>query len=89
MAASCVDNMQKKREQEDEELFDILLRVLCNLTVPEETLFNGELPEEKTTRNFYIQLQTYRRGYKEAFVDEGVWVVLTDKLGDLLRYVVL
>ena len=75
----------KKHEKENEELFDILLRVLCNLTVPEETLFNGELPEEKTTRNFYILLQTYRRRYKEAFVDEAVWNVLSTKLGDLLR----
>ena len=75
----------KKHERENEELFDILLRVLCNLTVPEETLFNGELPEEKTTRNFYILLQTYRRRYKDAFVDEAVWNVLSTKLGDLLR----
>ena len=76
---------QIANDENEQELFDILLRVLCNLTVPEETLFNNELPEDKTTRNFYIQLQTYRQSYKQAFIDENVWQVLSSKLGSLLR----
>ena len=67
------------------ELFDILLRILCNLTVPEETLFENEIPEDKTTRNFYIRLQNHRRNYKQNFVDEKVWLILTQKLSQLLR----
>ena len=33
----------------------------------------------------FIQLQRFRQGYKEAFVDEKLWRILAQTLGDLLR----
>jgi hypothetical protein len=39
------------------ELFDVTLRLLVNLTSPELLLFKEELPEDKETRNYYLQIQ--------------------------------
>lgn len=69
----------------DPELFDMVLRLLVNLTSPELLLFREELPEEKTARNYYMQLQRYRQAYKEAFVDQLLWKVLAESLSGLLR----
>jgi len=67
------------------ELFDVTLRLLVNLTSPELLLFKEELPEDKETRNFYLQIQNHRHTYKEAFVDEQLWSTLTKTLGTLLK----
>ena len=70
---------------DEEELFDLVLRLLVNLTGPELLLFREELPADKITRNHFIELQTHRQAYKKAFVDEKLWAVLTMQLGKLLR----
>ena len=111
---------------QEQELFDLVLRILVNLTGPELLLFREELPAEKVARNYYIELQTHRQAYKkvlkikctddyestyyslnrdcficfclvlgyilfiylfllQAFVDEKLWAILTQQLGQLLR----
>ena len=50
----------------DFDLFDLVLRLLVNLTNPEILLFREELPEDKVTRNFYIQLQQNRQCAKKV-----------------------
>ena len=72
------------KRQADAELLDLVLRLVVNLTNPEILLFREELPEDKATRNYYLQLQAHRQAYKEAFVDEALWRALADKLGELL-----
>jgi len=67
------------------ELFDVTLRLLVNLTNPELLLFKEELPEDKETRNFYMQIQNQRHHYKQAFVDKDLWAVLSKTLGALLK----
>ena len=42
------------------ELTDVTLRLVVNLTNPELLLFKEELPEEKKSRNFYLQIQGHR-----------------------------
>ncbi len=69
----------------DEELFDMVLRLMVNLTNPELLLFREELPEDKVMRNYYLQLQAHRQKYKQAFVDESLWKVLSSKLSTLLK----
>ena len=49
------------------------------------SLFQEELPEDKVARNFYLQIQAQRQGYKAAFVDATLWKVLTKTLGSLLK----
>ncbi|XP_069688768.1 protein timeless homolog [Periplaneta americana] len=67
------------------ELFDVILRLLVNLTNPALLLYREELPAEKTSRNYYLQIITNLQSYKEAFCDDTVWAILSKKLGDILQ----
>ena len=49
-----------REHSSDEELFDMVLRLVVNLSSPELLLFRQELPEDKITRNYYLQLQRFR-----------------------------
>ncbi len=61
------------------------VREKVNLTSPEILLFREEMPEDKTMRNYYLELQSHRQAYKRAFIDPQLWVVLSGNLGKLLR----
>ncbi|KAG5899963.1 hypothetical protein JTB14_034534 [Gonioctena quinquepunctata] len=74
-----------KNYHEEDDLFDVLLRLVMNLTTPPLLLWEFELPKEKTTRNFYLQVEDHLKLYKEAFSDEGVWAVLSTRLSMLLE----
>merc|ERR1719391_210434 len=67
------------------ELFDVALRLLVNLTNPELLLFKEELPADKETRNYYLQIQTHRQAYKQAFAEKQLWTVFSDCLRQLLK----
>nr|WAM46971.1 protein timeless 2 [Chrysoperla nipponensis] len=73
-----------KKYSENVELFDVLLRLLVNLTSPALLLYNEELPTDKTTRNHFLQLIGHLQTYKLAFVDSTVWAVLSTRLSKLL-----
>ncbi|XP_018561954.1 protein timeless homolog [Anoplophora glabripennis] len=70
---------------EETDLFDVLLRLIVNLTTPALILWNEELPTEKTVRNHYLQIEEHLQSYKEAFADEGVWAVLSTRLSKILE----
>nr|AUI80375.1 timeless 2 [Euphausia superba] len=69
----------------DDELFDVTLRLIVNLTNPVLLLFHEELPEEKVTRNHFLQILSQQQTYKESFADEKLWSVLVGKLSELLQ----
>ncbi|XP_022243537.1 protein timeless homolog [Limulus polyphemus] len=69
----------------DSALFEVNLRLLVNITNPALLLYHEELPEEKTTRNQYLEVVGQLQVYKQAFADAKVWAVLTKRLGDLLQ----
>ena len=54
-------------------------------TGPELLLFREELPEDKVTRNHFLELQSHRQTYKKAFIDEKLWAILAQTLGKLLK----
>ncbi|XP_074652885.1 protein timeless homolog [Tubulanus polymorphus] len=66
-------------------LFDIILRLLVNLTQPAILCFHNQIPDEKSMRNFYLEVQEHLCSYKEAFADENLFAILSTKLGDLLK----
>jgi len=70
---------------EKADLFDVILRLLVNLTNPALLLYREELPAEKTSRNYYLQIITHLQSYKEAFCDHTVWALLSKKLGCILQ----
>ncbi|KAK6175117.1 hypothetical protein SNE40_013642 [Patella caerulea] len=74
-----------KNYKNDTALFDAVLRLLVNLTQPAYICFNNHIPEDKTLRNYYIEIENHLYNYKEAFVDEELFAVLTEKIGDILK----
>ncbi|PSN55765.1 Protein timeless [Blattella germanica] len=83
-----------KDHWENADMFDVVLRspfmerrtkLLVNLTNPALLLYREELPAEKTSRNFYLQIISHLQSYKEAFCDDHVWAVLSKRLKDILE----
>ncbi|XP_063230357.1 protein timeless homolog isoform X2 [Bacillus rossius redtenbacheri] len=70
-----------------EDLFDVVLRLLVNLTNPVLLLYREELPEDKASRNYYLQLIGHLQAYKEAFADGAVWGVFNRRLGEIMQIV--
>nr|WDV40247.1 timeless 2 [Sinonovacula constricta] len=66
-------------------LWDTVVRLLVNLTQPAVLCFSGGIPEDKSLRNNYLELLSNLQSMKEAFIDEEVFSVLTEKLGELLK----
>ncbi|XP_032684190.1 protein timeless homolog isoform X2 [Odontomachus brunneus] len=66
------------------ELWDVLLRLLINLTSPAFVIYNEQVPTEKTMRNFYQQIISYLHEYKAALTDDSVWLAVAGRLGNLL-----
>lgn len=58
-----------------------------NLTNPALLLYREELPAEKTSRNYYLQIISQLQSYKEAFNEEGIWAILSKKLSEILQIV--
>lgn len=65
----------------------IYCRLLVNLTNPALLLYREELPAEKTSRNYYLQIISQLQSYKEAFNEEGIWAILSKKLSEILQIV--
>lgn len=74
-----------KQSLELSELFDVVLRLLVNLTSPPLILWKGEIPSEKAIRNCYLQIEDHLYSYKQAFADEVIWSILSTKLKELLE----
>lgn len=70
---------------EQDEFFDVLLRLLVNLTTPALILWNEEVPTDRTVRNFYLQIEDHLQRYKEAFTDDSIWAILSTKLSRILE----
>lgn len=70
--------------QSDEHLFDVVMRLMLNLTSPTMLLYNEELPADKVQRNQYLQIVSHLQSYKPTLASSKLWNVLTDKLKVLL-----
>lgn len=70
---------------EQDELFDVLLRLLVNLTTPPLILWNEEAPTDKNMRNYYLRIEDHLQRYKESFTDDTIWAILSSKLSKILE----
>ncbi|XP_044143469.1 protein timeless homolog isoform X1 [Bufo gargarizans] len=68
----------------DKQLFDAVIRLTVNLTQPALLCF-GKVPQDPTFRHHFLQVVSYLQTYKEAFANERLFVVLSEKLYDLLQ----
>ena len=69
----------------DDDLFDMVLRLVVNLTSPELLLFKQELPEDKLTRNYFLQLQRFRQG-KIPMLELCAYFLVNFTLPSLMYY---
>ncbi|XP_074386635.1 protein timeless homolog isoform X3 [Zonotrichia albicollis] len=65
-------------------LFDAVIRLMVNLTQPALLCF-GKVPADATSRHHFLQVLSYLQAYKEAFANEKVFGVLSEKLYNLLQ----
>ncbi|KAK8773900.1 hypothetical protein V5799_011567 [Amblyomma americanum] len=70
---------------DDDTLFDVIVRLLVDLTNPAIILYKEELPVEKFARNIYLEIVSHLQAYKLAFTDSKVWITITKKLESLLH----
>ncbi|CAG4919471.1 unnamed protein product [Colias eurytheme] len=71
---------------ENNELFDVTLRLIVNLTNPALLLFREEVPVERTARHNYLQILSHLQSYKEeAFSKVENWQVFAKKLTKILE----
>jgi hypothetical protein len=52
----------------------VTLRLLVNLTNPELLLFKEELPEDKETRNYYLQIQVQFSNLFCFYIWSVMWI---------------
>ncbi|KAG1649887.1 Protein timeless [Nymphon striatum] len=62
-------------------------KLLVNLTNPAYLLYEEELPQEKHTRNHYLELLSHLESYKLSFTESAIWATLTNILGEILKLV--
>lgn len=85
MHFSDVDVSAAKESADD--LTDVLLRLLVNLTNPALLLYREELPKDGPGRRHFLELIEILQGYKAAFALQPVWTALGKRLQSVLEMV--
>ncbi|XP_015364645.1 PREDICTED: protein timeless homolog [Diuraphis noxia] len=67
------------------DLFDLIIRLLVNLTTPALLIYNEQPPIEKTQSQYYLQMVSHLQKYKRAFTDINVWKVIVNKLAEVIQ----
>lgn len=74
-------------ETQENEMSDVLLRLLVNLTTPALLLFNETLPKDGPTRRIFLHLVEILQSFKEAFSAPPLWLALRKRLQKVLEIV--
>lgn len=72
---------------EEDDLSDVLLRLLVNLTSPALLLYREELPKDGPGRRNFLELIEILQGYKQAFSLQPVWAAFGKRLQKVLEIV--
>nr|XP_054752328.1 protein timeless homolog [Lytechinus pictus] len=72
-----------KQFSKEEELFETTIRLLVNLTQPAELCFQN-VPDDKTFRNYFLEVLSHLQAYKQAFACEEFMAVMARKLKKML-----
>ncbi|XP_048261586.1 protein timeless homolog isoform X2 [Bombus terrestris] len=67
------------------ELWDVLLRLIINITSPVVLLFNEQIPTDIMQRTIYLKLVAYTQSYKVALIDGRIWTILSNRLSKILK----
>lgn len=74
-------------QSEENEMSDVLLRLLVNLTSPTLLLYNEILPKDGPNRRNFLYLVEILQTYKSAFSTSTLWAVLSKRLQKVLEIV--
>ncbi len=72
------------KSKKDAELFDIILRLLVNLTQSALNCFDMKIPDDKIQHNIFIEIDNRLKSIKESFANEEFAQVLCDKLNEII-----
>jgi timeless len=72
------------KPKKDAELFDIILRLLVNLTQSALNCFELKIPEDKLKYNVFIEIDTYLQKTKEPFADDKFIKIICDQLKEII-----
>lgn len=74
-------------QMEENEMSDVLLRLLVNLTTPALLLYNETLPKDGPNRRNFLDLTEILQSFKSAFSMPTLWVAITKRLKKCLEIV--
>lgn len=74
-------------QTEENDMSDVLLRLLVNLTNPTLLLYREELPKDGPGRRNFLELTEILQSYKAAFSLQPVWAALGKRLQKVLEIV--
>lgn len=74
---------------EDNEVADVLLRLLVNFTNPALLLYREELPKDNVGRRNFLELVEILQRNKESFAKDALWIFLGRRLEKTLEIVSL
>lgn len=72
---------------DEDEMSDVLLRLLVNLTNPTLLLYREELPKDGPNRRIFLHLIEILQSYKAAFSMQTVWMTVEKRLQKVLELV--
>lgn len=74
-------------QTEENEMSDVLLRLLVNLTTPALLLYNEQLPKDGPNRRNFLDLIEILQSFKAAFSIPALWVAIHKRLQKVLEVV--
>lgn len=74
-------------QSEENDISDVLLRLLVNLTTPALLLYNECIPKDGPSRRHFMSLIDVLQSFKTAFSNPIVWEVLRKRLQQVLEIV--
>lgn len=74
-------------QTDEDDMSDVLLRLLVNLTNPTLLLYREELPKDGPGRRNFLELTEILQCYKAAFSLQPVWAALGKRLQKVLEIV--
>jgi timeless len=72
------------KPKKDAELFDLVLRLLVNLTQSALNCFELKIPEDKLQYNIFLEIDNYLLKAKEPFANESFIKIISDRLKEII-----
>ena len=72
------------KPKKESELFDLILRLLVNLTQSALNSFEQKTPEDKIQYNLFIEVDNRLKAVKESFADEGFSRVICARMNEIV-----